>query len=122
MAAAPNSSLSLQAEGWAYLPAGDEAADVQAPADRYGACIVHPRWWAEPLDARHAAAAVVASRELAARPPGDESYWRPRFETLRAALAQKLTYEAKRGTRSHEGVGSGAFGVPHGWLVEPRWH
>jgi hypothetical protein len=64
----------------------------------------------------------VASAELAHLPPGDESYWRPRFEELRAALDAKLTYEARHGQRSHEAVGSEAYGVPHGWWFEPRWH
>ena len=120
--AAPNTSLRLQAQPWAYLPAGELAADVEAPAQRFGTWIVNQAWWKEAVEAQPAATAVVASRELADLSPGDESYWRPRFEELRVRLEAKLTYEARRGLRSHETVGSGASGVPHGWWVEPRWH
>lgn len=120
--AAPNTSVSLSAQPWAFLPAGPEEADVRAPASRFGTRIQHPQWWKERGDAHELATAVVASAELAGLPPGDESYWRPRFEELRGRLEAKLTAEARRGLRSHETVGSGAHGVPHGWLVEPRWH
>lgn len=122
VAGVPNTSVSLQAQPWAFVPAGDEDADVAAPASRYGTRIEHPQWWQEREDSRTAATAVVASHELAGLLPGDESYWRPRFEELSERLAKKLTAEARRGLRSHENVGSGASGVPHGWWTEPRWH
>ena len=122
VAAVPNTSLTVDAQAWAYLPVSEEGADVDAPASRFGTRIEHPEWWKERTDAHAAATAVVASRELAGRRPGDESYWRPRFEELREALAAKLTADARRGLRSHETVGSGAYGVPHGWWTEPRWH
>ena len=118
VAAAPNTSVSLAARSWAYFPSHDAAADVDAPAARYGTRIVYDRWWRERGDAHAAATAVVASRDLAGLPPGDESYWRPRFEELRERLAAKLTADARRGLRSHETVGSEAYGVPHGWLTE----
>jgi hypothetical protein len=121
-AAVPNTSVTLDAQAWAYLPTGEEEADVDAPAYRFGTRIEHPEWWKERLDAHPAATAVVASSELAALAPGDDSYWRPRFEELREALAGKLTADARRGLRSHEAVGSAAYGVPHGWWTEPRWH
>jgi hypothetical protein len=120
--AVPNTALRLQAQSWAYLPAGEPAADVDAPAKRFGTRIVNQTWWMDAMDSQPAATAVVASRELADLPPGDESYWRPRFEELRARLEAKLTYEARHGLRSHETVGSEAYGVPNGWWVEPRWH
>ncbi len=119
---APNTSITLQAESWAYLPAGDPAADLDTPASRFGMRVACPEWWTEPVPAEAAAKAVVASGELAGREPGDESYWRPRFEELRQRLAAKLTVEARRGLRSHESVGSEAYGVPNGWWLEPRWH
>ncbi len=119
---APNSSVRIQAQAWAYMPTAEPAADLEAPARRFGTRIEHPEWWAEPLAAHAAATAVVASSELAGRPPGDESYWRPRFEELRARLEGKLTEAARRGLRSHEGEGSAATGVPHGWWTEARWH
>lgn len=122
IAALPNTSLRLQASSWAYQPSGDIEADLETPRRRFGTEIVHPEWWREPLPSREAATAVVASAELAGRPPGDESYWRPRFDELAARLEAKLTAEARRGLRSHESVGSEACGVPHGWLSEPRWH
>ena len=120
--AAPNASVSLQAESWAYLPAGEPAADLDAPASRFGTRVARPEWWKEAAPFEAAAKAVVASSELAGREPGDESYWRPRFDELRARMAAKLTAEAKRGLRSHESVGSEAYGVPNGWWIEPRWH
>jgi len=120
--AVPNTSVRLQAQLWAYLPAGEPAADVDAPARRFGTRIVNQAWWKDAVEAQPAATAVVASRELADLPPGDESYWRPRFDELRGRLEAKLTYEARHGLRSHETVGSEAYGVPHGWWVEPRWH
>ena len=120
--AAPNASVSVQAQSWAFLPAGEPEADVDAPARRFGTRIEDPEWWKAAVPAEAAAKAVVASAELAHLPPGDESYWRPRFEELRAALDAKLTYEARHGQRSHEAVGSEAYGVPHGWWFEPRWH
>jgi hypothetical protein len=118
----PNTSVSVDARPWAYRPAGEPDADIRAPASRFGTRIVHPEWWKERRDAHGAATAVVASDALAGRPAGDESYWRPRFDELRAELAGKLTAEARRGLRSHEAVGSAAYGVPHGWWTEPRWH
>ena len=118
----PNTSVSLQAESWAYLPAGEPAADLEAPASRFGTRIAWPEWWKEPVPSEAAAKAVVASAELAGREPGDEAYWRPRFDELRRRMAAKLTAEAKRGLRSHESVGSEAYGVPNGWWIEPRWH
>ena len=54
--------------------------------------------------------------------PGDDGYWRPRFGQLREALAAKLTADARRSLRGHETVGSEAYGAPHGWWTEPRWH
>jgi hypothetical protein len=120
--AVPNTSVRLQAQPWAYLPAGEPAADVDAPAQRFGTRIVNQSWWKEAVEAQPAATAVVASRELADLPPGDQNYWRPRFEQLRGRVEAKLTYEARHGLRSHETVGSEASGVPHGWWVEPRWH
>ena len=120
--AAPNSSVFLQAQSWAFLPAGDPAADVEAPAARFGTRIVRPEWWKENVCAEGAAKEVVASHELAGLAAGDESYWRPRFDELHARLDAKLTSAARRGLRSHETVGSGASGVPHGWWVEARWH
>lgn len=119
---APNSSLTLEADGWSFLPGGDPEADVEAPRRLFGTRIEHPEWWKEAGDARALATAVVASRELADLPPGDDSYWRPRFEELAARLEAKLTAEARRGLRSHEVYGAEAYGVPHGWWREPRWH
>jgi hypothetical protein len=122
IAALPNTSLRLQASSWAYQPSGDLEADLETPRRRFGTEVVHPEWWREPLPSREAAATVVASAELAGRPPGDDGYWRPRFDELASRLEAKLTTEARRGLRSHESVGSEAYGVPHGWLSEPRWH
>ena len=119
---APNASVSLQAESWAYLPAGEPAADLEAPASRYGTRVIQQEWWKEAVPSEAAAKAVVASRELVDRTPGDESYWRPRFDELKVRLAAKLTAESRRGLRSHESVGSEAHGVPNGWWIEPRWH
>ena len=120
--AVPNTSVTIHAQPWAFLPISEEEADVDAPASRFGTRIEHPEWWKERTDFRAAATAVVASHELAGRRPGDESYWRPRFEELQQALVAKLTADARRGLRSHETVGSEAYGVPHGWWTEPRWH
>jgi hypothetical protein len=120
--AAPNSSVFLQAQSWAFLPGVDAAADVETPAARFGTRIVRPEWWKEHVPAEAAAKEVVASHELAGLAAGDESYWRPRFDELHARLDAKLTSEARRGLRSHETVGSGASGVPHGWWVVARWH
>jgi hypothetical protein len=122
VAAAPNTSVFVQAQSWAFLPAGDPSADVETPAARFGTCIARPQWWKEQVPAEAAAKQVVASHELADLAAGDESYWRPRFEELHARLDAKLTAEARRGLRSHEAVGSAAAGVPHGWWVEARWH
>jgi hypothetical protein len=119
---APNTPVTLVGESWAFLPAGEPAADVEAPAQRYGTVIAQPEWWKQPVAAEAAARAVVASDDLAAEAPGFDGHWRPRFEELRARLAGKLTAEARRGLRSHETVGSEAYGVPHGWWAEPGWH
>ena len=64
----PNTSVSLQAESWAYLPAGEPAADLDAPASRFGTRILAPEWWkqAAPFDK----AARVGRRERGARRPG----------------------------------------------------
>ncbi len=118
----PNASVYLQAESWAYVAAGEPAADLDARAQRYGTRILHPEWWKEAAPYEAAAKAVVASAELAELEPGDDTYWRPRFQELQGGLEDKLTYEAQRGLRSHESVGSAAYGVPSGWWVEPRWH
>ncbi len=118
----PNTSVAIDAQPWAYLPISEEGAGLNAPASRFGTRIEHPEWWKERTDAHAAATAVVASSELNARRAGDDGYWRPRFEELREALAAKLTADARRGLRSHETVGSSAYGVPHGWWTEPRWH
>ena len=120
--AAPNSSVFLQAQSWAFLPGGDPVADVETPAARFGTRIARPQWWKEHVPAEAAAKEVVASHELAGLAAGDESYWRPRFDELHERLDAKLTSEARRGLRSHETVGSGASGVPHGWWTEARWH
>ena len=121
-AAVPTTSVTVDAQPWAYQPIGEPEADVDAPASRFGTRIEHPEWWKERADSRALATAVTASAELAGRAPGDESYWRPRFEELRAALADKLTAKARRILRGHETAGSAAYGVPHGWWTEPRWH
>ena len=119
---APNTSVYVQAQSWAFLPAGEPEADIEAPASRFGTRIAYPEWWKGEAPAEAAAKAVVASHELADLAPGDESYWRPRFEELRGRLEAKLTAEARHGRRSHESVGSAAAGVPHGWWTEARWH
>jgi hypothetical protein len=122
VASTPNTSVTIDAQTWAYQPISETGADVDAPASRFGTRIEHPEWWKEHGDSRELATAVVASSELAGRPAGDETYWRPRFEELQAALDAKLTAKARRGIRSHETVGSAAYGVPHGWWTEPKWH
>jgi hypothetical protein len=122
VAAVPNTSVTVDAQPWAFQPISEPEADVDAPASRFGTRIEHPEWWKEHADSRTLATAVVASAELAGRPPGDGSYWRPRFEELQQALDAKLTAKARRGLRSHETVGSAAYGVPHGWWSEPKWH
>jgi hypothetical protein len=121
-AAVPNTSVTIDAQPWAFQPISEPEADVDAPASRFGTRIEYPEWWREHADSRALATAVVASAELADRPAGDESYWRPRFEELQQALDAKLTAKARRGLRSHETVGSAAYGVPHGWWSEPKWH
>ncbi len=118
----PNTSVTIDAQPWAFQPISEPGADVDAPVSRFGTRIEHPEWWKEHAGSRALATAVVASAELADRPAGDESYWRPRFEELQAALDAKLTVKARRGLRSHETVGSAAYGVPHGWWTEPKWH
>jgi len=118
----PNTSVTIDAQTWAFLPLSEPDADVDAPVSRFGTHIEHPEWWRERADSRTLATAVVASADLAGRPAGDESYWRPRFEEVQAAFDAKLTAKARRGLRSHETVGSAAYGVPHGWWTEPKWH
>jgi hypothetical protein len=122
VAQAPNASVTLQAQSWAFLPAGDSAADVEAPAQRFGTRILEDEWWKRAVDAQAAATAVIASHELSDLPAGDESYWRSRFEDLRGRLSEKLTNSARHGLRSHNTVGSEAGGVPHGWWAGGRWH
>jgi hypothetical protein len=122
VSAVPNTSVTIDAQTWAYQPIGEPGADVDAPASRFGTRVEHPEWWKEHADSRTLATAVVASSELSGLPAGDQSYWRPRFEDLQAALDDKLTAKARRGLRSHETVGSAAYGVPHGWWAEPKWH
>ncbi len=121
-AAVPNTSVTIDAQPWAFQPISEPEADVGAPASRFGTRIEHPEWWKEHAESRALATAVVASAELASRAPGDDGYWRPRFEELQQALDAKLTAKARRGLRSHETVGSAAYGVPHGWWTEPKWH
>lgn len=116
----PNTSLRVSASSWAYYPYGDFEADVLAPRHRYGTRILHTEWWREGIAAERAAKAVVASEEMVDREPGDESYWRPRFERIAQELEGKLTAEARRGLRSHEWEGWVASGVPHGFWVEPH--
>jgi hypothetical protein len=120
--AAPNTSVSLRAESWAYFPFGEPAADIDAPASRFGTVIMHPQWWKQPVPSEAAAKSVLASTELGGHQPGDESYWHPQFTEVAQLLESKLTAEARRGQRSHESVGSAATGVPNGWWIEGRWH
>jgi hypothetical protein len=122
IAGLPNSSLRLQADSWAFFPSESPAADVEPAARRFGTVVAQPEWWKEPVPSAAVATAVVASRELADLAPGDDSYWRPRFEQVAAALEEKLTAASRHGQRSHESVGSAATDVPHGWWVEGRWH
>jgi hypothetical protein len=122
VAGLPNSSLRLQADSWAFFPSESSEADVEPAARRFGTVIAQPEWWKEPVPSAAAATAVVASRELADLAPGDDSYWRPRFAQVAAALEEKLTAASRHGQRSHESVGSAATDVPHGWWVEGRWH
>jgi len=121
-ASLPNASLKVRASSWAFYPYADHEADIMVPQQRYGTRILHPEWWREGMRSERAATAVVASRELEDREPGDETYWRPRFDRVAGEIAAKLTAEARRGLRSHEWEGSSATGVPHGYWVEPRWH
>ena len=132
--AAPNTSIFLQAQSWAFLPAADPAADIESPAARFGTRIMRPEWWKEQAPAETAAKEVVASRELADLAAGDERYWRPRFDELHARLDAKLTNEARRacgatrpwarppracrtgGGSSRAGIEAGA----HGTFVAPR--
>ena len=51
--AVPNTSVTIDARPWAYLPVGEEGADVDAPASRFGTRIEHPEWWKERVDAQH---------------------------------------------------------------------
>lgn len=116
----PNTSVRLSASSWVYVPFADVAAEVDGPRERYGTVILHPEWWREGIASERAAKAVVASRDLADLEAGDESYWRPRFDAIVHKLTGKLTQAAKRGSRSHESVGSEASGVPQGFWVEPH--
>jgi radical SAM superfamily enzyme YgiQ (UPF0313 family) len=118
----PNTTLRLNASSWVYIPYADPATELDVPFERYGTRILHPEWWREGIPSERAAKAVIASSELQDLEAGDESYWRPRFEAVSEKLAAKLTGDAKRGIRSHEWVGTGATGVPHGFWAEPRWH
>lgn len=116
----PNASLKTVASAWAYYPYGDAEADIAVPYERYGTRIIHPEWWREGIPSEKAATAVVASREMENREPGDDGYWRPRFDAIAERAGKKLTPEARRGLRSHEWEGSLASGVPHGFWVAPR--
>lgn len=118
----PNTSLQLRADSWAYFPTSEPAADLAAPAERFGTRIAYDGWWREQIASESAAKAIVASSDLADLPPGDDSYWRPQFDDLRREFEDKLTAAARLGLRSHESVGSAATDVPHGWWVEGRWH
>ena len=75
--AVPNTSVTVDAQPWAYLPIGEEGADLDAPAERYGTRILHPEWSRRGGAYEAAAKAVVASAELAELAPGDDAYWRP---------------------------------------------
>ena len=68
-AAVPNTSVTVDAQPWAFQPISEPEADVDAPASRFGTRIEHPEWWKEHADSRTLATAVVASAELAGRPP-----------------------------------------------------
>lgn len=122
VAAQPNASLRLAATNWAYMPYADESTDIDFPAQRYGTRYMHAEWWREGIPFEKAARAVIASKDLSDLEPGDDSYWRPRFDALADEIGGKLTQEAQRGVRSHEAVSSGAADVPHGFWIEPRWH
>jgi radical SAM superfamily enzyme YgiQ (UPF0313 family) len=122
VAAQPNASLRLAATTWAYMPYADESTDIDFPAERYGTRYMHAEWWREGIPFERAARAVIASSDLSDLEPGDDSYWRPRFDALAEEIGRKLTQEAQRGVRSHEAVSSGAADVPHGFWIEPRWH
>ena len=102
----PNASLKTVASAWAYYPYGDAEADIAVPYERYGTRIIHPEWWREGIPSEKAATAVVASREMEDREPGDDGYWRPRFDAIAERAGKKLTPEARRGLRSHEWEGS----------------
>jgi radical SAM superfamily enzyme YgiQ (UPF0313 family) len=118
----PNTSLTVNAYSWVYVPYADIDTEIDVPRERYGTRILHPEWWREGIPSERAAKSVVASSEMAGLEAGAESYWRPRFQAIAERLAAKLTGDAQRGIRSHEWVGTGATGVPHGFWVEPRWH
>lgn len=118
--AQPRASLRLVALSWAYLPYDDESADIGLPMERFGTRYMHPEWWREGIHSEKAARAVIASSDLSDLEPGDESYWRPRFDALADEIGRKLTQEAQRGLRTYEAVSSGATGVPHGFWIGPR--
>ena len=89
--AAPNASVSVQAQSWAFLPAGEPEADIDAPARRFGTRIARPGVVEEGRAGRGGREGRRGQRASSRTcTPGDESYWRPRFEELRAALAAKL--------------------------------
>jgi hypothetical protein len=116
----PNTSLRVSAVPWAYFPTAVEESILESPARRFGTRIESPQWWTEDADFWTAAHAVVPSKELGGLPAGDDSYWRPRFEQIKAAFEAKLTGEARANTRSHETVGAAASDVPHGFWRERR--
>ena len=84
----PNTSLTIEAQAWAYLPTSEEGADVDAPASRFGTRIEHPEWWKERTDAHAAATAVVASHELAGRRPATRTTGGRASRTPRGAGGQ----------------------------------
>ena len=122
IASFPNTSLRVSATAWAYEPFAAPEVDIESPAVRFGTRFADAEWWKEPQDSAALARAVVPSADLADLAPGDDSYWRPRFDEIAAAFGAKLTAEARRNLRSHESVGSAAEDVPHGFWREPRWH
>jgi len=115
-------TLRIHAASWAYAPCADERSEIDTLRERYGTRILHPEWWREGIPSERAAKAVVPSSELADLEGGDESYWRPRRDAVAEDLAAKLTGDARDGVRSHQPIGAGAAGVPHGFWAEPGRH